>query len=57
MKFQATYTSLQQDTEVKPKRLMEFQVQQQVVKAEIWDQHDECIQVSQNRKEAKSEET
>ncbi|OWK13719.1 hypothetical protein Celaphus_00017535 [Cervus elaphus hippelaphus] len=33
------------------------EIQQEVVKAEIWDQHDERIQVSQNRKEAKSEET
>ena len=57
MQFQATYTSMQRDMEVKPKKLMKFQVKQQVVKAETWGQHDEYIHMQQNLKKAKNEET
>lgn len=34
---------MQQDMEVKPKKLTKFQVKQQVVKAETWGQHEEYI--------------
>lgn len=43
MRRAGTYMSLQQEVEVKTKKLKKFYARLQVVNAEIQDQHDEYI--------------
>lgn len=57
MELRGTYTSLQQEVEVKTKKLKKLYAKLQAVKAEIQDQHDEYIRVRQDLEEAQNEQT
>ncbi|XP_060610788.2 kinesin-like protein KIF3C [Anolis sagrei] len=52
-----TFTSLQQEVEIKTKKLKKLYAKLQAVKAEIQDQHDEYIRVRQDLEEAQNEQT
>ncbi|KYO27072.1 hypothetical protein Y1Q_0008890 [Alligator mississippiensis] len=57
MELRETYTSLQQEVEIKTKKLKKLYAKLQAVKAEIQDQHDEYIRVRQDLEEAQNEQT
>lgn len=52
-----TYSSLQQEVEVKTKKLKKLYAKLQTVKAEIQDQHDEYVRVRQDLEQAQNEQT
>uniref|UniRef100_A0A8B9E0C7 Kinesin-like protein n=1 Tax=Anser cygnoides TaxID=8845 RepID=A0A8B9E0C7_ANSCY len=56
MELRETYTSLQQEVEIKTKKLKKLYAKLQAVKAEIQDQHDEYIRVRQDLEEAQNEQ-
>ncbi|CAM5140815.1 unnamed protein product [Natator depressus] len=57
MELRETFTSLQQEVEIKTKKLKKLYAKLQAVKAEIQDQHDEYIRVRQDLEEAQNEQT
>ncbi|GAB1297261.1 Kinesin-like protein KIF3C [Apodemus speciosus] len=57
MELRGTYSSLQQEVEVKTKKLKKLYAKLQAVKAEIQDQHEEYIRVRQDLEEAQNEQT
>ncbi|XP_074847628.1 kinesin-like protein KIF3C isoform X2 [Carettochelys insculpta] len=57
MELRETFTSLQQEVELKTKKLKKLYAKLQAVKAEIQDQHDEYIRVRQDLEEAQNEQT
>ncbi|XP_038607224.1 kinesin-like protein KIF3C isoform X1 [Tachyglossus aculeatus] len=57
MELRGTFSSLQQEVEVKTKKLKKLYAKLQAVKAEIQDQHDEYIRVRQDLEEAQNEQT
>ncbi|XP_010204819.2 kinesin-like protein KIF3C [Colius striatus] len=57
MELRETYTSLQQEVEIKTKKLKKLYAKLQAVKAEIQDQHEEYIRVRQDLEEAQNEQT
>ncbi|XP_044277001.1 kinesin-like protein KIF3C [Varanus komodoensis] len=57
MELRETFSSLQQEVEIKTKKLKKLYTKLQAVKAEIQDQHEEYIRVRQDLEEAQNEQT
>ncbi|KAM4692950.1 kinesin-like protein KIF3C [Discoglossus pictus] len=57
MELRGTYTSLQQEVEMKTKKLKKLYAKLQAVKGEIQDQHDEYVRVRQDLEQAQNEQT
>ncbi|NXN96279.1 KIF3C protein, partial [Rhinopomastus cyanomelas] len=57
MELRDTYTSLQQEVEIKTKKLKKLYAKLQAVKAEMQDQQDEYSRVRQDLEEAQNEQT
>ncbi|XP_030051400.1 kinesin-like protein KIF3C [Microcaecilia unicolor] len=57
VELRETYTSLQQEVDIKTKKLKKLYAKLQAVKAEIQDQHDEYIRVRQDLEQAQNEQT
>ncbi|XP_073418101.1 kinesin-like protein KIF3C isoform X1 [Dendrobates tinctorius] len=57
VELRGTYTSLQQEVEMKTKKLKKLYAKLQAVKGEIQDQHDEYVRVRQDLEQAQNEQT
>ncbi|XP_072000089.1 kinesin-like protein KIF3C isoform X2 [Engystomops pustulosus] len=57
VELRGTYTSLQQEVEMKTKKLKKLYAKLQSVKGEIQDQHDEYVRVRQDLEQAQNEQT
>ncbi|XP_029452136.1 kinesin-like protein KIF3C isoform X2 [Rhinatrema bivittatum] len=57
VELRGTYTSLQQEVDIKTKKLKKLYAKLQAVKAEIQDQHDEYVRVRQDLEQAQNEQT
>ncbi|XP_068136023.1 kinesin-like protein KIF3C isoform X2 [Hyperolius riggenbachi] len=57
VELRGTFTSLQQEVEMKTKKLKKLYAKLQAVKGEIQDQHDEYVRVRQDLEQAQNEQT
>ncbi|XP_018429368.1 PREDICTED: kinesin-like protein KIF3C [Nanorana parkeri] len=57
VELRGTYTSLQQEVEMKTKKLKKLYAKLQAVKGEIQDHHDEYVRVRQDLEQAQNEQT